>query len=89
MSSGSGPYSRQPRHGKGKASKGAKGWVVSDECMTSITTAPTSTWTETSTFTVNPVPPPLDSSLRPSFVLEVRDWLRSNFSVVELDELFS
>ena len=86
--SGSGPYSRQSGKSKGKG-KVSKGWVCSEECMESILgTVPTSS-TVMGSFSISPAPPPLDSDLRPAFVLEVREWLRTGFTLAELDVLFN
>ncbi len=86
MSSWSGPYARQPRTGKGK---GSKGWICSEECFESLVAlAPTSA-SGSATFQISPAPPPLGSDLREDFVLEVREWLRLNFTVAERDVLFS
>ncbi len=91
MSSGSGswsgPYSRHPRMGKGKGKGrlGQKGWIVSDEAMESLTTPPPAVVSLTETF---PEAPPLGSDLRPIFVQEVKEWLRTSFTLSELDEIF-
>ena len=86
MSSWTGPYTQHPRKGKGKGKQ--KGWVVSDECMTSLASTPLSAPSSIDDQTF-PSAPPLDDDRRPTFVLEVRDWLRTSFTVAELDVLFS
>ena len=41
------------------------------------------------TITVSPEAPPLSGSDRPFYVQHVRDWLRTNFTMAELDALLS
>ena len=88
MSFWSGPYARHLRRGKGKG-KGQKGWICSDECMESMTATPPPSTSGSVADQTFPTGPPLDDDQRPTLVLEVRDWLRTSFTVAELDVLFS
>ena len=89
MSSGSGPgpYSRQysrQRLGKGKS----KGWICSEACMESMTTAASSQNADPVNL-LSLAAPPLHSDLRPAWVLEVKEWLRENLTLAEFDVLFN
>ena len=87
MSSWTGPYTQNLRKGKGKGKQ--KGWVVSDECMSSLTATPQPSAPSSIDDQTFPTGPPFDDVQRPLFVMEVREWLRTSFTVAELDVLFS